>query len=127
MSKGLIAEIFNAAVRKKLTNERRRELAKEGKFYTADGTKYKRRYREQLSEKNYYVDKYGYKRFQDSNILVHRWVAEKYILNRKLLPGEEVHHKNRNKLDNRIKNLQVTTHGAHMTKHLVSKLLTGKK
>jgi hypothetical protein len=127
MSKGLIAEIFDAAKRRTLTNERRRELAKEGKFYTADGTKYKKRYREQLSENNYYIDKYGYKRFQDSDILVHRWVAEKYILKRKLLPGEEVHHKNRNKLDNRINNLQVVTHGQHKTKHFVSKLLTGKK
>jgi hypothetical protein len=53
-----------------------------------------------------YLDKNGYKRFRDSNKLVHRHVAE-MILGRKLRPGETVHHKNRNKLDNRRSNLWV--------------------
>jgi len=102
---------------RRLTNERRKELALEGKFYTKEGTKYNRRYRKKLAEKNYYIDANGYKRFIDSDVLVHRWVAEKYILKRKLLPGEDVHHKNRNKLDNRIENLQVKHHDDHMLHH----------
>lgn len=53
-----------------------------------------------------YIDENGYKRFSDSNKLVHRHVAE-MMLGRKLLPGEVVHHKNRNKLDNRRLNLWV--------------------
>lgn len=53
-----------------------------------------------------YIDKRGYRRFSDSDMLVHRWVAEKK-LGRKLDPGEVVHHENRDKLDNDPKNLTV--------------------
>ena len=53
-----------------------------------------------------YIDENGYRRFTDSDIFVHRWVAEKKI-GRKLKRGEVVHHKNRNKLDNSPGNLQV--------------------
>ena len=53
-----------------------------------------------------YIDKNGYKRYSDSNKLVHRHVAE-MMLGRKLRLREVVHHKNRNKLDNRRLNLWV--------------------
>ncbi|MCX6708009.1 MAG: HNH endonuclease [Candidatus Woesearchaeota archaeon] len=53
-----------------------------------------------------YVDSNGYRRFSDSNRLVHRWVAEKQI-GRPLREGEEVHHKNRFRSDNRPENLKV--------------------
>jgi hypothetical protein len=53
-----------------------------------------------------YIDQNGYRRFTDSDKLVHRYVVEKE-LGRKLYPGEVVHHKNRNKLDNSPGNLQV--------------------
>jgi len=80
-----------------------------------------------FKEKGQYIDDNGYARYIDSNQLVHRYVAEKYVVGRKLLPNEEVHHKNRNKLDNRAKNLSVTTHGMHVATHVVSKILTGRK
>ena len=80
-----------------------------------------------FEEKGQYIDDKGYARFNNSDQLVHRYVAEKYVVGRKLLPNEEVHHKNRNKLDNRAKNLSVTTHGRHVATHLVSKILTGRK
>jgi hypothetical protein len=61
-----------------------------------------KKYRKKLA----YIDNDGYKRFCDSNKLVHRHVAE-MMLGRKLKPREVVHHKNRNKLDNRRSNIWV--------------------
>jgi len=60
----------------------------------------------QYKKKLTYIDKDGYKRYCDSNKLVHRHVAE-MTQGRILRPGEVVHHKNRNKLDNRRSNLWV--------------------
>ena len=53
-----------------------------------------------------YTDNHGYKRFKDSDKLVHRCVAEK-MLGRPLRDTEIVHHKNRDKQDNSFDNLQV--------------------
>ncbi len=63
---------------------------------------YKRRH------KKTYIDENGYKRFSDSDKLVHQWVAEKK-LGRELDEEEIVHHKNEDKLDNRPSNLRVFT------------------
>ena len=71
------------------------------------------------SRKGQYIDERGYARFKDTNKLVHRHVAEKYIVHRKLLTTEDVHHKNRNKLDNRIQNLEVVNHEDHMFNHAI--------
>jgi len=48
-----------------------------------------------------------------------RYLIEKKI--RKLKKGEIVHHINRNKLDDRIENLQIKTIGEHISEHLKGK------
>jgi len=53
-----------------------------------------------------YKDDDGYLRYKDSDLLVHRVIAQKK-LGRRLRSEEVVHHINRNKLDNRYKNLWV--------------------
>ena len=73
-----------------------------------------------------YIDKDGYKRYRDSDILVHRHVAERK-LGRKLSTGEVVHHKNRNKRDNSRKNLWVfKSQRGHYRTHKKDKKKTGK-
>jgi len=62
--------------------------------------------RNKKTAKKTYVDNKGYRRFSDSDIPVHRHVAEKK-LGRPLQDGEVVHHKNRDKQDNSPSNLYV--------------------
>ena len=45
-----------------------------------------------------------------------RWVMEQY-LNRPLMRGEEPHHKNEIKTDDRIENLELKEHGKHSSDH----------
>ena len=54
------------------------------------------------------ISRKGYKMLymDGGRILEHRYIMEQY-LGRKLLPNENIHHKNGNRLDNRIENLEL--------------------
>ena len=83
-----------------------------------------------FAKRGQYIDNKGYARFSSNDKLVHRHVAEKYVVGRKLLPDEEVHHRNKNKLDNRARNLKVMTHSQHMKRHpkyLIREMLFGRR
>lgn len=74
-----------------------------------------------------YTDENGYLRFKDSDMLVHRYVAEKK-LGRSLQPSEVVHHKNRDKTDNSPDNLWVfPSQEEHDRVHKIDAYNHGKK
>ena len=68
-----------------------------------------------------YVDTNGYLRYSDSNKLVHRYVALKKLYNKDKYPlkfGEyQVHHVDRNKLNNDSSNLIICTRSQHEEFH----------
>jgi hypothetical protein len=69
------------------------------------------------SSRKTFIDNNGYRRFKGNGKPVHRYAAENK-LGRELRPGEVVHHKNRNKLDNSPGNLAVfSSQQAHWGAH----------
>ena len=72
-----------------------------------------------------FITSWGYKQINinGKKVYEHRYIMEQH-LGRKLEKGEEVHHINGNKLDNRIENLEVLTIAEHKKHH--RDLKTGK-
>ena len=69
-----------------------------------------------LPKGTYLDEKTGYIKFKNSGRLFHRWVMQQH-LKRRLKRGEIVHHKNGNKLDNNITNLELINWLEHIKIH----------
>ncbi|MFH1376543.1 MAG: HNH endonuclease [Candidatus Woesearchaeota archaeon] len=76
-------------------------------------------------EEKTFIDYKGYKRWKVSNESVHRTIAKREIWakNRKKYPYDfqdyQVHHRDRNKLNNRIENLELIPRIEHEYKHKI--------
>ena len=72
-----------------------------------------------------YEDENGYLRYKDNNLLVHRNIAYQgiYLKNRNKYPLQfsqyQIHHKNQDKQDNNLENLEIVTRTQHERIHWV--------
>jgi hypothetical protein len=69
------------------------------------------------------MNKYKQTKVDGKHMLAHRYIYQEYI-KRPLLRGELIHHKNGDKSDNRIENLEIMTPKEHSVHHLQKYPLT---
>lgn len=62
------------------------------------------------------MNKYLQKKINGKKVLAHRYIYQEFI-NRPLSKGELIHHKNGDKSDNRIENLEIMTPKEHSKHH----------
>jgi hypothetical protein len=83
-----------------------------------------------------YIDNHGYARRYCDDRLVHRVIAyhEIYLPNREQyafpFSQYDIHHKNGEKLDNRVENLEILTHEEHFLLHdlqTIDRAISGAK
>lgn len=107
----------------KIPNFDRYYVTPEGSVYTV--------FKNQLVKRKTYITKNGYeiiklaKKGKYYRKLVHRLVAEAYINSNSI--GLEVNHKDGNKLNNKVENLEFVTHSENMHHAFKNKLINRNK
>lgn len=93
------------------SEEQKKKLSELGKSQTGDKNPY--------WNGGYHINRDGYKRIRVNGkyILEHRYVIEQHIGRKLDMHNEQVHHINRDKLDNRLENLVVLTPSEHSNLH----------
>jgi hypothetical protein len=105
MEEILILIFIIVAVIVLISKARKRRYRTRMRFHKITGIPKKRHQRTSYSSTGRtYIDDRGYRRFSESNYLVHRWVAGKKM-GRKLGRREVVHHIDHNRLNNSPENL----------------------
>lgn len=117
----LLSTCCDECNRKKVAEWRRKNPEKSKQSVSASGKKLRKRDKEvflktflTIKPSKRVVDHRGYWKasFGSFQIEEHRWIMMKKV-GRKLESWEQVHHINRVKTDNRIENLELTSHGHH--------------
>lgn len=109
-SKRRNSQYYSSDYKPELSSQEKSDMPSNTQYYSHNY------FRPKLCSDKYFTDERGYLRFQNSGMLLHRYIASKKI-GRRPYRYEEVHHIDGDKRNNRMNNLQVLTHQEHQAIH----------
>ena len=115
-----LIRLKNKKKTKKETEKLTQKIKAERKKLQKEKDKYKQERKKPFSNKQsykVYINENGYEVFSNTGDLFHRW-RFKHKHNRKIKPSYHIHHKDFNKRNNDIKNLEELSSSLHRQRHL---------